>query len=151
MATEMAVDARMAREMDEKRRNTPFIQLTDPTGIEAVRTLYKENRIAGDLFFFMSQHMDHTNCLIASMDVLAAAISRSRQTVSKTVKFLAENRYICVRRTGASNVYTLNADIVWKSYGHGKQYAALQGTVLLSSEEQKPVYKVEKNNQLKWC
>jgi len=143
-----AADTKHAREVDESRKNAPFIQLADPDGIKALRMLYRDNKAAGDLFFFMTQHMDHTNCLIASMEVFAKALCKSRQTVSKSVKYLAINRYIQVRKTGPSNVYTLNCDIVWKSYGSAKAYAALQGTVLLSEDEQKPLFKTKKTNQI---
>ncbi len=118
------------------KKNTPFVQLADPDGIKAMRALSAKNPNAASLFYLMMQYIDQENCLIASRQVLASKMQCSTKTIQRSVKYLKEHRYIDVFRTGTSNVYTLNSDIVWKADGERRASALLQGKVLLDLDEQ---------------
>jgi len=133
------------------KKNSPFVQLSDPDGIKAMRLLTNANPMAANVFYLFMQHMDSQNCLIVSMDTIGGKLGISRPTVYRAVKYLKENNYIAVLKSGTSNVYTLNANIVWKDRGDKKVEALLYGAVLLSLDEQPDDIKkivAKKNNQL---
>jgi hypothetical protein len=137
--------------MSATNLNTNFIQLSDPTGIKALRVLTTTNPTASIVFQFMYQHMGKDNCLVASQLAIGNAIGYSRQTVAKAIKYLIEYRYVAMFKSGHSNVYTLNADLVWRTSGSERVNAMLQGSVLLDLEEQEKEVKVKINrnrNQL---
>jgi len=129
------------------KRNPDFVQLKDPDGIKAMRLLTKANPMAANVFYLFMQYMDKSNCLIVSMATIGSKLDISRPTVYRAVKYLKENRYIAVLKSGTTNVYCLNSDIVWKDNGDKRLEALLYGAVLLSLDEQeKPV---KENKQLR--
>jgi len=118
------------------KKNSSFVQLSDPSGIKAMRILMLESPTAANVFFLFMQHMDKSNCLIASMETIGSKLGLGRSTVYRAIKYLKENLYIAVYKSGSTNVYTLNADIVWKDRGDKKMEALLCAKVLLSLDEQ---------------
>ncbi|MDQ6961330.1 MAG: replication/maintenance protein RepL [Mariprofundaceae bacterium] len=129
------------------KKNSAFIQLTDPDGIDAMRVLTKANAMAANVFYFLMKYMDTDNCLVVSMHTISLSVGVSRQTISKSVSYLKKHQYIAVFKSGTSNVYTLNSNIVWKDRGDKKVEALLYGAVLLSLDEQEPESK--KNASIK--
>ncbi len=93
------------------------------------------NKKALDLFILLCKHMDGTNALCVSYQVLCELLNCSRMTVSRAVKYLKDKGYVCVLKSGSSNIYVVNPDIAWTSYGNQKKYCKFQSTVLLSSTE----------------
>ena len=79
--------------------------------------------------------MDGNNALIVSRTALSELLDCPEKTISRAVKYLKENGWICVLKSGTSNVYIVNPDIAWTSYGNQKQYCKFQSNVLLSSTE----------------
>jgi len=122
--------------MSATKLNRKFVQLADPTGLKSLRVLTQHNPSASIVFQFLIQHMGTDNCLVASQGAIGSAIGYSRQTVAKSIKFLNANRYIAIFKSGHSNVYTINADLVWRSSGAERINAILQGNVLLDLGEQ---------------
>ena len=122
--------------MSATKLNPDFIQFANPGGLRAMQVLTRKNANAAALFYFMCEHMDKSNCLIASRTVLASRMCWSRSTVARAVRFLKQNKYVAVFKSGSSNVYCLNADIVWKTHADKRADAMLQGKVLLSLDEQ---------------
>jgi len=117
-------------------KNYSFIQLSDPDGIEAMQLITKENPMAANVFYLLMKNMDKQNCLIVSMATLASKLHVCRNSISRAIKYLRENKYIAIYKSGTTNVYTLNANIVWKDRGDRKMEALLYGKVLLSLDEQ---------------
>jgi len=128
-----------------------FTQVDVKDGWDAISNLYLKNPTAGAIFIEMTKSMDESNGLVASMETLGARVGKTRQTVAKACKFLKENKYIEVYKTGSSNVYVLNANIVWKDKHHKRVEAELYCKVLLSLNEQpKDIQeKEEKTRRLK--
>jgi len=133
--------------MSALKKNLPFVQLSDPDGVEAMRLLMLSNSAAANVFCLFMQYMDKQNCLIVSMDTVGSKLGMARSTVYRAVKYLRDNKYIAVYKSGSTNVYTLNANIVWKDRGDRKSEALLYGSVLLSLDEQEPEIQV-KNGSL---
>lgn len=79
-----------------------------------IAELNDENPSALKVFMFISQNMDANNALCVSMKALEEALGLSRSTLSRAIKYLEENKWLCIRKLGVSNVYTINSEIAWK-------------------------------------
>ncbi len=135
--------------MSATKLNKRFVQLSDPDGILAQEALTRAHPAAASLFLFFMRKIDADNCLIVSQEIIADYMRTSVRTAQRAIKFLKDNNYIQVYKTGSSNVYTLNADIVWKSDGEGRVNALLTGKVMLSLAEQEPKVEQDVKRRLK--
>ena len=120
--------------MNEEQKNRDFIQLYRDH-VDDVARLARENGKAYDLFMLLIKHMDGANALCVSNSALQELLDCGKATVCRAVKYLKDNGWICVLRSGSSNVYIVNPDVAWTSYGNQKQYCRFQANVLLSSSE----------------
>lgn len=121
-------------EISEEQKNSDFIQLYR-SHIDDITRLAREQPTAYDLFMLLCKNMDGYNAIGVSMVALTELMNLSRQSISKAIKYLKENGWLCVLKSGTSNLYIVNPDVVWSSYGNQKQYCKFQATVLLSSSE----------------
>lgn len=120
--------------MTEEQKNKEFIQIYR-NHIDDVARLAGENYTSYKLFLLLCKHMDGTNALCVSRTALAELLSCTEKTVSRAVKYLKDNGWICVLKSGTSNVYIVNPDVAWTSYANQKSYCKFQANVLLSSSE----------------
>lgn len=120
--------------MTEEQKNRDFIQLYRDH-IDNVAKLARDNGKAYDLFMLLVKHMDGTNALAVSNIALSELLQVTTRTVQRAVKYLKDNGWVCVLKSGTSNVYIVNPDVAWTSYGNQKQYCKFQANVLLSSSE----------------
>lgn len=92
-----------------------FIQWNNDTDVYKVEdALLKEDKTAYRIFKFLIHNMDQTNKVVVSQKVMGKFLGVSRQTISKSVKYLKEKQLINVYKTGISNVYVVNHNIVRK-------------------------------------
>jgi DNA-binding transcriptional ArsR family regulator len=84
---------------------------------------------------FLIKNMDYTNALCVSSTALQEVLGLSRPTISRAVKHLKDNGWVCVLKQGTSNVYVINPDVAWTAYENQKQYCKFNATVLLSGSE----------------
>ena len=120
--------------MTEEQKNRDFIQLYRDH-IDDVAKLARDNGKAYDLFMLLVKHMDGTNALAVSNIALSELLQVTTRTVQRAVKYLKDNGWVCVLKSGTCNVYIVNPDVAWTSYGNQKQYCKFQANVLLSSSE----------------
>ena len=120
--------------MTEEQKNRDFIQLYRDH-IDDVAKLARDNGKAYDLFMLLVKHMDGTNALAVSNIALSELLQVTTRTVQRAVKYLKDNVWVCFLKSGTSNVYIVNPDVAWTSYGNQKQYCKFQANVLLSSSE----------------
>lgn len=120
--------------MTEEQKNRDFIQLYRDH-IDDVAKLARDNGKAYDLFMLLVKYMDGTNALAVSNIALSELLQVTTRTVQRAVKYLKDNGWVCVLKSGTSNVYIVNPDVAWTSYGNQKQYCKFQANVLLSSSE----------------
>lgn len=120
--------------MTEEQKNRDFIQLYREH-IDDVAKLARDNGKAYDLFMLLVKHMDGTNALAVSNVALSELLQVTTRTIQRAVKYLKDSGWICVLKTGTSNVYIVNPEVAWTSYGNQKQYCKFQANVLLSSSE----------------
>lgn len=91
---------------------------------------------AGKIFFFIANHMDGYNALIASYKVFEEALDLSKPTIARGIKFLKDKGYIYILKSGSANVYTINPKIIWKSWGKNIKYCEFPANIIISKAEQ---------------
>lgn len=121
-------------EKSRNRENKDFVMYFRPF-MDALTTMAGENYTAYRLFQLLCKHMDGTNALVISMVTLSEVMNMSRQTISKAVKYLSDNGWICVMKSGTSNVYIVNPDVAWTSYADQKASCSFKANVILSGTE----------------
>lgn len=122
------------RQHEEDKKNSDFIQVYR-NHIEALAELGTNNPTALKLLVFFMKHMDGTNALCVSNITLQEIFGYSKVTICKTIKYLKDNGWICVLKSGTANIYVVNPDVAWTSYGYQKQYCKFNATVFLSESE----------------
>lgn len=127
--------------------NSNFVMLFR-NEISSLVVLQKEDPKAGALLMFLMQHMDRDNALIVSIETIAEFMEWSKPTVNRKIKVLKDKNFISTARTGNSNVYFVNANIAWTTYGNKKEYAKFRATVLISKTEQEYRIKARKFKQI---
>lgn len=120
--------------MTEDQKNKDFVQLYR-SHIDDITTLAMTNGTAFELFMLLIKHMDGSNALCVSNKVLQEILGKSKQTICNAVKYLRENGWICVLKSGTTNVYVVNPEVSWTSYANEKSYCRFNGSFLLSSSE----------------
>lgn len=125
-------------EENEKENKSPYskwAQLNLEYAEELLYLAMKHPNAHGILYFLVSQ-MDRTNACMVSYKVLTELLGKSRQTVNTAIKTLETMGFIQIFKSGTSNVYTVNHDVYWKSYGKNKKFSKFPANVILSSNEQ---------------
>lgn len=123
-----------SKELTADQKNRDFIQLYREH-VDDITLLAKENSRAFDLLMTLIKNMDGTNALCVSNIALQEILGCSKNTVIRAVKYLCDNGWICVLKSGTSNVYVVNPDVAWTSYNNQKSYCRFNSSVLLSSTE----------------
>lgn len=99
------------------------------------------------IFWFIVNHMDNYNALIASYKVFEERFGMSESTITRAIRKLKEMGLLYISKSGSANVYTLNPDFVWKSWATNMQYCEFPAKVILAKSEQTETDKIEFNNQ----
>lgn len=129
----------------EKRRlkektNSPFsnfLQINNSDeAFEREHWLITNNATAYKLWRFLAKHMDNYNAVMVSYQVLTEVFEVSRTTIYRAIKFLEDNKYIKITKSGTSNVYALDDSLVWKSWGKNKKYSKFSANIIVSETEQ---------------
>ena len=68
----------------------------------------------------------------------------SRTTIYRAIKFLSDNKYLHVSKMGNVNVYHLNDNVVWNSWGTERRYSEFSATIVLAESEQKKKQSIHK-------
>lgn len=113
------------------------------------RKLSIEEPFANTMFEFFVQEMDGTNAISISMATLEKIFGKSRQTLSKHIAILVQNKFIEVFKQGNMNVYAINANIVWTQGDKNLWKAKFKATIYLDYDEQTEMVKREYSKQLK--
>lgn len=129
-------------EARKREKNSPFSRWTQ-FNLEHTKELIwlaiKYPKAHAILYLLVDQ-MDNYNAVICSSKVLEEVLGISRQTVSKNIKILKDYGFVAILKSGASNVYTINDKVYWKSWGNKKKYSKFPANVVLAMSEQEPEY-----------
>lgn len=107
-----------------------------------LRSCLKENPKALELLFFIFDHMDKYNAVICSYKVFQEALGMSKATVQRAIRYLKENGFLYVYKSGTSNVYVANKNLVWNSWGNNVEYCEFPANIVLSKSEQEENSKI---------
>lgn len=118
------------------RGNKDFKQFSN-RHLSSIRAIAQENPCALAVFLLLIEHMDKKNALVISRETISDLLGISTRSVSSHVKYLKDRQLIAVMRSGSSNIYHLNAQVVWSSTADKKKYAKLDAAVVLSEKEQR--------------
>lgn len=123
------------RERAKKSPYDNFVQV-NKDAYKAEDWLMAKSPIAYRIFKFLINNMDSYNAVICSHQVFQDTFLISKPTVTRAVKLLKDKKYIDVYKSGTSNVYAINKNIVWNSWGTNYEYAKFGANIILSADEQ---------------
>lgn len=127
--------------------NSNFVMLFR-NQMSALVELQKSEPKAGALFMFFMEHMDRENALIVSIKTISEILEWSEPTVYRQIKTLKEKNLITTAKSGTSNIYFINSQVAWTTYGNKKEYSRFNASVLISKSEQEYRIKASKFKQL---
>lgn len=108
--------------------------------IEDLIILNRLNPHALSIFLFILKNMDQYNALVCSQAMLMEYFGLSRSTINRCISDLKKNGFIYITKTGSSNVYLANDNLVWKSSESDIKHCKFPANVLLSLSEQDKHY-----------
>ena len=87
--------------------------------------------------------MDKYNAVVCSYKVFQDALDMGQATVARSIKYLKEHGFLYVYKTGSSNVYVANKDLVWNSWGNNREYCEFPANIVLTASEQEERSKIQ--------
>lgn len=126
------------KEERERAKKSPydnFVQV-NKDAYKAEDWLMSKSPIAYRIFKFLINNMDSYNAVICSYKVIHETFGISQDTIRRAIKLLKDKKYIEVYKSGTSNVYAINKQIVWNSWGTNFKHAKFGANIVLSAEEQ---------------
>lgn len=128
---------------DSRTRNPHFFQFYK-RNFSLVRFLVENNHSAAKLFFHIVEHMDKSNALVISQVALCESLNMCRTKVWKSAKYLKDNKYLNVYKSGTSNIYVINCQLIWQQAHNRKKFAKFNASVYITESEQLSKGKTEK-------
>lgn len=112
--------------------------------MKLIGELNKQDAKAGALFLFFCEQMDQSNALVCSLETISEINGWAVPTTKRKIKFLKDQGFIDVQKSGNANIYFVNARIAWTSSRAGREYAKFKANVILSAREQDKTPSFEK-------
>jgi DNA-binding transcriptional ArsR family regulator len=110
--------------------------------------LMSKSPIAYRIFKFLINNMDSYNAVMCSYNVLQEQFEISKPTVTRAIKLLREKQYIDVYKSGTSNIYAVNKQIAWNSWGTNYKHGKFGANIIISESEQENSMKTKIQSQL---
>lgn len=101
--------------------------------------LMRKSPIAYQILRFITDNMDNYNALICSYKVIEESLEVSHSTVARAIRLLQEHNYLNVAKSGTTNIYMVNKELYWHSYGKNYARATFGAKIIISADEQEPV------------
>ena len=137
---ELKAEEEQEAEIAKRRKKSPFddwLQVNNADDIfKAEDWLIKKSPVAYRLLRFLAKEMDNYNAIICSFKVMEEVLGYSRQTLSAAVSLLKKHKFVDVKKSGTSNVYLINKELYWKSWGTNHRYAKFGAKIIISESEQ---------------
>lgn len=133
----------LGQSQDERDRLTfqmqksPFKHYTqfNDDGLKSLMILNTISPLATNILYFMIENANNYNCVIISQKTLGKIFGKSVTSINLAVKILKEHNFINIKKDGRGNIYFVNANIIWKSYGTNHKFAEFNAKVIFSEEE----------------
>lgn len=118
-----------------RETNRDFVQFYRKH-IADIADLGRADPLALAIWLWIVERMGSDNALVCSMTPLVEEFEKSRQTISKKINFLKRSRYLDILKSGTTNVYVINAELVWTTNAEQRTHAEFRASVVLSASEQ---------------
>ena len=143
-ARDLAEMDRRDQEELRRERKSPFSSFyqVNKDNSEDLRSCLQETPKAVEVLFFIFDHMDKYNAVVCSYKVFQEALGIGQATVARSVKYLKDNGFLYIYKSGTSNVYVANKNLVWNSWGNNQEYCEFPANIVLSKSEQEERAKV---------
>ena len=142
-------------EIEKRKKNSPFndwLQVNNADEFyKAESWLIRNSPVAYQVLRFLAKEMDNYNAIICSFKVMEEALGYKRTSLSLAVAFLKKHKFIDVKKSGVTNVYLINKELYWKSWGTNHRYAKFGAKIILSASEQDEQTQKEIQLQVKKC
>ena len=145
-AKELKAEEEAQKKQQKEAKKSPFDNFTQLNlrNTEYLISLNKRNPNAMNILLFFMQHSNGMNKIICSQQVLMEYFDLSRSTISRCIADLKHHGFVYIAKSGTANIYILNDDLVWKSWGSNISYSEFPANVVLSMSEQKDYKKLFK-------
>lgn len=131
------IERKEAEAAERAKKNNDFFMVFKKDGSPVIRNLIGVAPIAARVFLLLAEQADRTNAIVASQIALANALGVSKPSITRAVKTLLEKKLIEVLKSGGTNVFILNPEVVWSAWKTGKDYCLFgNAKVLVSKNEQ---------------
>lgn len=126
------------KKAEENAKKSPFKRFiqVNKEYYKAEDWLMATSPVAYRIFRYLINNMDGYNAVTCSYQVLQEVFGISQVTVARAIKILKEKKYVDVHKLGTSNVYSINKNIVWNSWGNNFKHAKFAASIILSDSEQ---------------
>lgn len=133
-------------EQEKRKKKSPFSDFYQINRKHSndMQWLLNESPKAFQILLFLLDHMDRYNAVMCSYVVIQEALGMGRTTASTAVKLLKDHGFIVILKSGTSNVYVVNSDLAWNSWGSNTQYCEFPANILISATEQEERAKFKK-------
>lgn len=129
--------AALQQQEEQARKNPDFVQYSRKS-MQDLSFLQLKSGLAGAIFTYISMKMGYDNKLLISQETLAEIFDVNRVSVSKAIKLLIDSKFLTVLKSGNSNIYCLNANVVWTTDNNMREFAEFRTAVVISKKEQQP-------------
>ena len=130
--------AQMQKIINKKMKDSPFsnfYQFNREYSKEMIWLATNHPKANGILLFLLDQ-MDSYNAVMCSYKVLQEALGMGQVTVARSIKILKDTGFISVYKSGTSNIYAVNKQRAWSSWGTNHKYAKFEARIIISESEQ---------------
>lgn len=111
--------------------------------------LSKKSHIATEILWFLIKNCDRHNAIVCSSKVLEEALNYDRTSIFRALKILKESQFVDIKKSGSTNVFLINKELTWKSWGKNYQYAEFGAKIIISeSEQEQPAVKTQRVNMV---
>lgn len=119
-----------------KNRVTGGYYMMSRAAEKNLRTIQRESPAAALVFSVIRENMQiGSNAVTVSQAALCKILNRSRATISRAVKYLADNQYVQTIKTGNVSTYVVNEQIAFAGNA-GQRKAVFSATVVAHECEQ---------------
>jgi DNA-binding transcriptional ArsR family regulator len=138
--TKLKIDTKTGEEL---LLNSGFSQIYD-SWWRVQRVLVDEYPTALKVVSWLIEMSDKENAIIASYSAIASAINKTPRTVISAINYLKENNIVKILKSGGSNIYILNDQIVWKDTASKKDKCSqFSAKVYIVASEQEELFKTK--------
>lgn len=141
------LEEKAKREQEEQKqlKKSPFKNFyqINKEHSENMQWLLDKNPKAFKILLFLLDHMDKYNAVMCSYTVIQEVLGIGRTTASTSIKLLKEHGFIAVLKSGTSNIYIVNNDLAWNSWGSNVKYCEFPANIIISATEQEERSKIK--------